>query len=103
MKLAIIVPDGMADRPEDFPGQGTPLERARTPAMDALARDGLLGRVVTVPESVAPGSDAAIMSILGVDSAGTRVGRAALEAAGQGVELGDREVAFWLLDFYVVR
>ncbi|MHC4248083.1 MAG: cofactor-independent phosphoglycerate mutase [Planctomycetota bacterium] len=94
MKLAIIVPDGMADRPEDFPGQGTPLERAATPEMDAVAREGMLGRVVTVPESVAPGSDVAIMSILGADPAGTRVGRAALEAAGQGVELGDREVAF---------
>lgn len=94
MKLAIIVPDGMADLPENFPGRGTPLERAATPGMDAVARDGILGRVVTVPESVAPGSDAAIMAVLGVDPAASRVGRAALEAAGCGVELADGEIVF---------
>ena len=94
MKLAIIVPDGMADRPEDFPSNGTPLERAATPQMDAVVRDGIVGRVVTVPESIAPGSDVAIMAVLGVDPAGTRVGRAALEAAGCGVELGEQDVAF---------
>jgi len=94
MKLAIIVPDGMADRPEDFAGRGTPLERAATPHMDAMAREGLLGRVATVPESVPAGSDAANMAVLGVDPAVHRVGRAALEAAGQGVELADSELAF---------
>jgi len=94
MRLAIIVPDGMADRPEDFAGRGTPLERAATPQMDALAREGLLGRVVTVPESVPAGSDAANMAVLGVDPAAHRVGRAALEAAGQGVDLADSELAF---------
>ena len=94
MKLAIIVPDGMADRPGDFDDGRTPLERARTPEMDALVKRGLIGRVVTVPESVPPGSDAAIMAVLGVDPAEHRVGRAALEAAGRGVELAGDEVAF---------
>jgi len=94
MKLVVIVPDGMADRPEDFAGRGTPLERAATPHMDAMVGEGLLGRVVTVPDSVPVGSDAANMAVLGVDPAANRVGRAALEAAGQGVELSDSELAF---------
>jgi 2,3-bisphosphoglycerate-independent phosphoglycerate mutase len=94
MKLAIIVPDGMADRPEDFEDGATPLERAATPEMDAVARGGVLGRVVTVPESVPAGSDAANMAVLGADPSEFRIGRAALEAAGQGVELADGEVAF---------
>ncbi len=94
MKLAIIVPDGMADRPEEFAGGATPLEAADTPEMDALASEGLLGRVVTVPDSVPPGSDAAIMAVLGVDPTRCKVGRAALEAAGRGVELAEDEIAF---------
>ena len=94
MKLAIIVPDGMADRPEEFDGNATPLEAADTPEMDALASEGVLGRVVTVPDSVPPGSDAAIMAVLGVDPQEHAVGRAALEAAGRGVELADDEIAF---------
>jgi len=94
MKLAIIVPDGMADRPEEFAGAATPLEAADTPEMDALAKCGILGRVITVPDSVAPGSDAAIMAVLGVDPREHKVGRAALEAAGRCVELAPDEIAF---------
>ena len=94
MKLAIIIPDGMADRPGEFDGGVTPLEAAATPEMDALARDGILGRVITVPDSVPPGSDAANMAVLGVDPTRYRVGRAALEAAGRGIELAPEEIAF---------
>ena len=94
MKLAIIVPDGMADRPDEFEGGATPLEAADTPEMDALAKGGILGRVVTVPDEIAPGSDAAITAVLGVDPREHRAGRAALEAAGRGVELADDEIAF---------
>lgn len=94
MRLVIVIPDGMADRPEDFKGGVTPLEAAATPEMDALAREGVLGRVVTVPDEIAPGSDAAIMTVLGLDPRQHPVGRAALEAAGRGVELAPDEIAF---------
>ena len=36
LKLVIVVPDGMADRPDEFEDGMTPLERARTPVMDEL-------------------------------------------------------------------
>ena len=94
MKLVIVVPDGMADRPDECEGGRTPLELARTPVMDELARAGEVGTVVTVPEDVAPGSDAAIMAVLGLDPREHKVGRAAIEAAGRGVELADDEVCF---------
>jgi 2,3-bisphosphoglycerate-independent phosphoglycerate mutase len=94
MKLAIVVPDGMADRPDEFDGGATPLEAAEAPEMDTLAREGILGRVITVPDSVPPGSDAAITAVLGLDPREYAAGRAALEAAGRGVELGDDEIAF---------
>ena len=94
MRLAIVVPDGMADRPEDSPGAPTPLEEAATPFMDALAREGILGRAVLVPREVAPGSDAANLAVLGLDPRAHRMGRAALEAAGRGIDLAEDEVVF---------
>lgn len=94
MRLAIIVPDGMADRPADFPSGTTPLEAARKPWMDKLAREGCLGRVVLVPLDVAPGSDVANMAILGLDPREHKLGRASIEAEGRGLTLGDDETVF---------
>ena len=49
MRLVIVVPDGMADRADDFDDGRTPLEIAATPEMDALASEGECGVAVTVP------------------------------------------------------
>jgi 2,3-bisphosphoglycerate-independent phosphoglycerate mutase len=84
----------MADRPDEFEDGKTPLELARTPVVDELARGGEVGTVVTVPADVAPGSDVANMAIMGLDPREHRVGRAALEAAGRGVALDDDEIVF---------
>jgi 2,3-bisphosphoglycerate-independent phosphoglycerate mutase len=94
VRVVIVVPDGMADRPADFPDGRTPLELARTPNLDALARAGECGVATTVPDSLVPGSDVANMAVLGVDPTAHRVGRAAIEAAGRGVTVGRDEVVF---------
>ncbi len=94
MKFVVIVGDGMADRPVAELGGKTPLQYARTPNMDMLATIGILGRVRTVPEGMHPGSDIANLSILGYDPAVYYSGRAPLEAASIGVELGDDDIAF---------
>jgi 2,3-bisphosphoglycerate-independent phosphoglycerate mutase len=94
MKYVVIIGDGMADRPLAELGGKTPLEYAHTPNMDSLASVGILGRVRTVPESMHPGSDVANLGILGYDPAVYYSGRAPLEAASIGVELGDADVAF---------
>ena len=94
MKYVVIIGDGMADRPLEELGGKTPLQYARTPHMDRLASVGILGRVRTVPEGMHPGSDIANLSILGYDPAEYYSGRAPLEAASIGVELGDDDVAF---------
>ena len=49
MKYAILVPDGMADYPQESLGNRTPLEVAHTPNMDAVASAGILGQVATIP------------------------------------------------------
>lgn len=88
MKYCVIVPDGMADDPrEELEGE-TPVEAARTPNMDRVAREGRLGRVKLIPRGMAPASDVANMAVLGYDPAEYYTGRAPLEAASMGVKLG---------------
>ena len=45
----------------------TPLEAARTPNMDRIAREGCQGLVRTVPDGFESGSDVATMTLLGYD------------------------------------
>ncbi len=94
MKFALLIPDGMWDQPVKSLGGKTPLEMAHTPNMDALAKEGSVGLVRTVPEGFHPGSDVANMSLLGYAPEKYYSGRAPLEAANLGVEIGPDEVAF---------
>lgn len=94
MKYAVLVGDGMADRPLESLGGRTPLQVARTPWLDKMAREGVLGLVRTIPEGFSPGSDVANLVILGYDPALHYTGRGPLEAASMGVELGPDDVAF---------
>jgi len=94
MKYVILVPDGMADYPQESLDNKTPLEVANTPSMDSLVRDGVLGQVNTIPQGMTPASDVANMSIMGYDPAKYYSGRGPLEAANLGVNLADDDVAF---------
>lgn len=93
MKYAIIIPDGCADEPQGSLGGRTPLEAAEVPAMDAVAAAGVVGRSSNVPDSLPAGSDVAILSLLGYDPLEHFTGRAPLEAAAQGIELGPEDWA----------
>ena len=88
MKYAIVIPDGCADEPQADLGGKTPLEAANIPHMDAVAAAGVVGRANNVPPSLPPGSDVANLSLLGYDPLAHFTGRAPLEAAAQGIELG---------------
>lgn len=94
MKYLVLVPDGAADWPVPALGGRTPLAAAVKPHLDRLARGGEVGLVRTVPEGMDPGSDVAGMSLFGCDPAHSYTGRAPLEAASLGVELGPGDVAF---------
>jgi len=50
--------------------------------------------VRTIPAGMTPGSDVANLSIMGYDPAAYYTGRAPLEAASMGIELGEDDVAF---------
>ncbi len=92
-KFAIVIPDGAADEPVPALGGRTPLQAAWTPEMDAIAREGVLGRSKNVPDRFLPGSDVATLSLLGYDPEAVFTGRAPLEAAAAGVPLGPEDWA----------
>ena len=93
MKYLIFLGDGMADLPVAELGNRTPLQVARKPAMDRIARDGQSGTFVTVEDDMPPGSEVANLSVLGYDPKKCHEGRGVLEAASMGVELNDTDVA----------
>ncbi|MDA8162038.1 MAG: cofactor-independent phosphoglycerate mutase [Desulfobacteraceae bacterium] len=93
-KYVILVGDGMGDYPIDELDGKTPLEAARTPAMDRLAKLGELGRVQTIPKNFSPGSDVANMSIMGYDPEKYYTGRGPMEAAAMGIRMNPEDVAF---------
>jgi 2,3-bisphosphoglycerate-independent phosphoglycerate mutase len=88
MKYALIIPDGGADERQEALGGRTPLEAARIPNMDAVVRAGLIGRAEHIPASMPSGSDVGTMSLFGYDPLRFHTGRAPIEAAAQGIELG---------------
>ena len=94
MKYAVIVGDGMSDRPLQELSGLTPLGAAKKPNMDRVAREGISGLVSTVPKDMTPGTEVCMMSIMGYDPAKYFTGRGPLEALGRGVEMKKSEVAF---------
>jgi 2,3-bisphosphoglycerate-independent phosphoglycerate mutase len=94
IKRVVLIPDGMAGVPLDALGGKTTLQAAHTPHMDALARRGRVGLTHNVPHGMEPGSDVAIMSILGYDPKQYYTGRGPLEAASMGVSVAPGQAAF---------
>jgi 2,3-bisphosphoglycerate-independent phosphoglycerate mutase len=94
MKYVILVADGMADYPVDDLEGKTPLEAAKTPNMDFIAKNGRVGQVKTIPRGLPPASDVANLSIIGYDPKKFYTGRGPLEAVNLGIELQQDEVAF---------
>lgn len=93
MKYVVVLGDGMADEPLEELGGNTPLGFAQTPMMDALAAQGEIGMVKTVPAGMSPGSDTANLSVLGYDPQVYYSGRSPLEALNIGVQMAEGDVA----------
>jgi 2,3-bisphosphoglycerate-independent phosphoglycerate mutase len=93
VKYAIVIPDGCADEPQDVLGGRTPLQAAYKPAMDGIARMGVVGRSNNVPASLTPASDVATLSLFGYDPLEVYTGRAPLETAAMGIPLGPNDWA----------
>lgn len=94
MKYIVVLGDGMADLPIESLGGKTPLEVAKKPNIDSLAKVSEVGLVKTVADGMKPGSDVANLSVLGYDSAIYYSGRSPLEAVSIGVEFTPADVTY---------
>jgi 2,3-bisphosphoglycerate-independent phosphoglycerate mutase len=93
-KYVIVVPDGAADSPLQIFGGKTVLEAAVKPNIDSLSKNGVLGLCNTVPSSLQPGSDVAMMAVLGYDPVKYYSGRAPIEAVAQGINVTSEDWIF---------
>ena len=93
-RLLYVCLDGLGDDPVPELGDRTPLEAAETPFLDALARRGRTGTVVTAGEGIAPESDVGVFAILGYDPKEEHPGRGVVEAVGTGIGFADGDLAY---------
>ncbi|MEM3400382.1 MAG: cofactor-independent phosphoglycerate mutase [Candidatus Micrarchaeia archaeon] len=93
MKYVLIVGDGMSDLPVGALGGKTPLQVAKKPNIDKIAKMGVCGLFSSVPRSLESGTDVAHLSIFGYEPEKYYTGRAPIEAAAMGIELGKNDIA----------
>jgi 2,3-bisphosphoglycerate-independent phosphoglycerate mutase len=94
VKYALLICDGMADYPLEKLQGKTPLQAAKTPNLDRLAKEGATGLARTIPEGMPPGSDVASLSIMGYDPRQYYRGRGPLEAVSLNIQPDPDEIVF---------
>ncbi|MCI4344170.1 MAG: alkaline phosphatase family protein [Thermoplasmata archaeon] len=90
---ALIILDGLGDRPHPETSGLSPVEAAKTPNLDHLLADGRRGLVMLIGPGTAPESDAGVLALLGYDPEKDSPGRGVLEALGVEVPLEPGDVA----------
>ena len=89
-KAVLVIIDGLGD----LPTPKTPLQAAKKPNMDKLAKNGACGLISPVGRGVVPGSDTSHLRLLGYEPKICYPGRGVFEALGAGFDLHDGDVAF---------
>ncbi len=91
-KIMLFVIDGLGGLPHMETGR-TELESARTPNLDALAKESVCGFTLPVAPGVTPGSGPGHTALFGYDPLKYSIGRGVLEAAGIDFDLRPQDVA----------
>ena len=93
MKYLVLLGDGMADMPLNELQGKTPMEAAKKPLIDYMAKKGEVGMVNITPEGCKGGSDVGNLAAMGYDPRVYLTGRAPLEAAAMGIKMNDTDIA----------
>ena len=93
-KAVFVVMDGVGDRPLSKLGGKTPLQAAKTPVFDRLAKEGQNALMNVIGPGITPGSDTAHLALFGYDPHHDYPGRGPLETLGTGLESRPGDVAF---------
>ena len=94
MKIIYVLLDGVGDLPHPNLSGKTPLEAATTENIDTLARNGVMGQVISVGKGIAPESDIAVFNMLGYKfQHSDYAGRGVIEAIGVGIDFRDGDLA----------
>ncbi|HJU94773.1 MAG TPA: alkaline phosphatase family protein [Nitrososphaera sp.] len=94
IRLVYVLLDGIGDLPHPSLNDLTPLEAAYTPNLDMLARNGSMGRVISVGKGIAPQSDIAVFNMLGYSfKDGSYVGRGVIESIGCNIDFREGDLA----------
>jgi len=86
--------DGLGDRPTPELGGKTPLQVAKTPTLDRLAKEGQNALMDVIGPGITPGSDTAHLALFGYDPHDSYPGRGPLEVLGSGLESRPGDIAF---------
>ena len=82
LRILYVLLDGIGDLPNPDLNGFTPLEAAKTPNIDLIAKNGRMGNVISVGKGIAPQSDIAVFNMLGYQFNGDYVGRGIIETIG---------------------
>ena len=92
--MIYVLLDGVGDLPHLDLDSNTPLEAAKTPVLDKIARNGVIGEVISVGQGIAPESDIAVFNMLGYKFNHAQYsGRGVIEAVGIGIDFKDGDLA----------
>jgi 2,3-bisphosphoglycerate-independent phosphoglycerate mutase len=92
--MIYVLLDGVGDLPHPNLSGKTPLEAATTENIDTLARNGVMGQVISVGKGIAPESDIAVFNMLGYKfQHSDYAGRGVIEAIGVGIDFRDGDLA----------
>jgi len=94
-KIIFLVIDGLGEEPVDAFGKKTPLEEAKTPNFNFLAKNGILGCLIPWREKNSlPTSEDCHLALFGFDPKKFNPGRGVLEALGAKMKIKKGDLCF---------